>query len=135
MIGINRDEDIFGDADTFLPTRWLVSRGDTAKARYCAPGECRLPPADQLSGGWRGLFTFSEGLRICISMTLALFEDKAPITTLIYSFQFHGTGVAITIRYGAMLLPHIKGHEHEGNDGNGPLNLGTNTWITKGSQL
>ena len=56
------------------------------------------PPADQMSGGWRRVFTFSEGLGICVSATLALFEDKALITTLVRSSQFHDTGVAITTR-------------------------------------
>ena len=113
-IGINRDEDIFGDADVFRPTRWLVGRGDAAEATFCTPGERGLPAADEMCGGWSGLFTFSEGPRICVGMKLALFEYKAIITTLIRSFQFHDTGVAISMRHGATLSPRVKGREHEG---------------------
>jgi cytochrome P450 len=113
-IGINRDEAVFGDADTFRPTRWLVGRGDAAEAKYCTPGEHGLPPADQMCGGWSGLFTFSEGPRICVGMKLALFEYKAILTTLIRSFQFHDTGVAISVRHFITLSPRIKGREHEG---------------------
>ena len=111
---INRDEAVFGDADTFRPTRWLVGRGDTAEAKYCTPGEHGLPPADQMCGGWSGLFTFSEGPRICVGMKLALFEYKAILTTLIRSFQFHDTGVAISMRHFIALSPRVKGREHEG---------------------
>lgn len=113
-IGINRDADVFGDADTFRPTRWLVGRGDAAEARYCTPGERGVPPPDARAGGWSGLVTFSEGPRICVGMRLALFEYKALITTLVRSFQFHDTGAAITTRHGATLSPRIRGREHEG---------------------
>ena len=112
--GIARDEAVFGDGDTFRPTRWLVGRGDAAEAKYCTPGERGLPPADQMWGGWSGLFTFLEGPRICVGMKLALFEYKAILTTLIRSFQFHDTGVAISLRHYLTLSPHIKGREHEG---------------------
>ncbi len=113
-IGINRDEAVFGDADTFRPTRWLVGRGDAAESKYCTPGERGLPPADQMCGGWSGLFTFTEGPRICVGMRLALFEYKAILTTLIRSFQFHDTGIAISMRNFIALLPSIKDREHEG---------------------
>ena len=111
---INRDEAVFGDADIFRPTRWLVGRGDAAEAKYCTPGVHGVPPADQMCGGWSGLFTFSEGPRICVGMKLALFEYKVILTTLIRSFQFHDTGVAITMRHFNTLTPRIKGREHEG---------------------
>ena len=114
MIGINRDEATFGDADTFRPTRWLVGRGDAAEAKYCSPGERGVPPADQMGGGWSGLPTFSEGPRICVGMKLALFEYKAILTTLIRSFQFHDTGVSISTRSYNLLMPRVKGREHEG---------------------
>ena len=114
LIGVHRDEAVFGDADIFRPTRWLVGRGDTTEAKYCTPGERGIPPADQTRGGWSGLFTFSEGPRICVGMRLALFEYKAILTTLIRSFQFHDTGVAISMRNFNMLSPRIKGREHEG---------------------
>ncbi len=113
-IGINRDEAVFGDADTFRPTRWLVGRGDAAEAKYCIPGEHGIPPADQMCGGWSGLFTFSEGPRICVGMKLALFEYKAILTTLIRSFQLRDTGVAISMRNFGLLAPRITGQEHEG---------------------
>jgi len=113
-IGINRDEAVFGDADIFRPTRWLVDRGDAAEAKYCTPGEHGIPPADQMCGGWSGLFTFLEGPRICVGMKLALFEYKAILTTLIRSFQFHDTGDAISMRNFITLSPRIKGREHEG---------------------
>ena len=113
-IGINRDEAVFGDADIFRPTRWLVGRGDAAEAKYCTPGEHGIPPADQMSGGWSGLCTFSEGPRICVGMKLALFEYKAILTTLIRSFQFHDTGIAISVNNFGLLSPRIKGREHEG---------------------
>ncbi len=113
-MGINRDEAVFGDADTFRPTRWLVGRGDAAEAKYCVPGEHGIPPADQMCGGWSGLFTFLEGPRICVGMKLALFEYKAILTTLIRSFQFHDTGIAISMRNFGLLAPRVKGREHEG---------------------
>ena len=113
-IGINRAEATFGDADTFRPTRWLVGRGDATEAKYCTPGEHGIPPADQMGGGWSGLSTFSEGPRICVGMKLALFEYKAIITTLTRSFQFHGTGAAVSMRGYNLLLPRVKGREHEG---------------------
>jgi len=115
-IGINRDEDVFGDPDVFRPTRWLVGRGDAAEAKYCAPAERGLPPADAMCGGWSGVFTFSEGPRICVGMKLALFEYKAIVTTLIRSFQFHDTGVELSLRHGATLSPRVKGREHEGTN-------------------
>ena len=113
-IGVNRDEDVFGDAGVFRPTRWLVGRGGAVEAKYCTPGERGLPPADQMAGGWSGLFTFSAGPRICVGMRLALFEYKGIITTLVRSFRFHDTGVTITTRQGATLAPRVKGREHEG---------------------
>ena len=114
LIGVHRDEAVFGDADIFRPTRWLVGRGDAAEAKYCTPGEHGVPPADQMCGGWSGLFTFSEGPRICAGMKLALFEYKAILTTLIRSFQLYDTGVVLSIRNFNMLSPRIKGREHEG---------------------
>ena len=114
FMDINRDEAVFGDADVFRPTRWLVGRGDAAEAKYCTPGEHGVPPADQMCGGWSGLFTFSEGPRICVGMKLALFEYKAILTTLTRSFQFHDTGVAISFHNWLALYPRVKGREHEG---------------------
>ena len=114
IIGINRDEAVFGDADVFRPTRWLVGRGDAAEAKYCTLGEHGIPPTDQMCGGWSGLSSFSEGPRICVGMKLALFEYKAILTILARSFQFHDTGVAISIRSGTVLSPHVKGREYEG---------------------
>ena len=115
-LGINRDEAVFGDADVFRPTRWLVGRGDAAEAKYCTPGERGIPPADQMCGGWSGLFTFSEGPRICIGMKLALFEYKAILTTLARSFQFHDTGAVISMHSFNLLSPRVKGREHEGSN-------------------
>jgi cytochrome P450 len=114
LIGINRDEAVFGDGDVFRPTRWLVGRGDAAEAKYCTPGEHGIPSAGQMCGGWSGLSTFSEGPRICVGMKLALFEYKAILTTLTRSFQFHDTGVAISMRTNFLLLPRVKGREQEG---------------------
>jgi len=114
LIGINRDDAVFGDADVFRPTRWLVGRGDTIESKYCTPGEHGVPSADQMCGGWSGLCTFSEGPRICLGMKLALFEYKAIITTLIRSFQFHDTGIVISMRNSTTLSPRVKGREHEG---------------------
>ena len=114
LLGINRDEAVFGDADTFRPTRWLVGRGDATEAKYCTPGEHGIPPPDQMCGGWSGLFTFSEGPRICVGMKLALFEYKAILTTLVRNFQFHDAGVAISMRNFNMWSPRIKGREDEG---------------------
>ena len=113
-IGINRDEAVFGDADIFRPTRWLVGRGDAVEAKYCTPGERGVPLADQMCSGWSGLFTFSEGPRICVGMKLALFEYKALLTTLSRSFQFHDTGDAISIRHFIALSPLVTDREHEG---------------------
>lgn len=73
-IALNRDEDLWGDADTFRPTRWLV-RGPFAK-KYCQPGERGLSSPDQMLSGWAHTFSFSEGPRTCIGMKLALFEYK-----------------------------------------------------------
>ena len=116
FFGINREEAVFGDADIFRPTRWLVGRGDAAEAKYCTPGEHGVPPADQMCGGWSGLCSFAEGPRICVGMKLALFEYKAILTTLTRNFQFHDTGVAITMRNLTLLSPRIKGREHEGSN-------------------
>jgi cytochrome P450 len=114
LISINRDEAVFGDADVFRPTRWLVGRGDAAESKYCTAGERGIPPADQMCGGWSGLCTFSEGPRICVGMKLALFEYKAIITTLAHTFQFHETGAAISMHTSPALSPRVKGREHEG---------------------
>ena len=114
LMRIHRDEAVFGDADVFRPTRWLVGRGDATEAKYCTPGEHGIPPADQMCGGWSGLLTFLEGPRICVGMKLALFEYKAILTTLIRSFQFHDIGVAISMHNGTALSPRVKGREHEG---------------------
>ena len=113
-LGINHDEASFGDADTFRPTRWLVGRSDATEAKYCTPGEHGIPPADQMCGGWSGLSTFSEGPRICVGMKLALFEYKAIIATLTRNFRFHDTGVAISMHSYNLLVPRVKGREHEG---------------------
>lgn len=48
-IAINRNEDVWGDADNFRPTRWLV--GGPFEDQYCKPGERGLLPADQMCGG------------------------------------------------------------------------------------
>jgi cytochrome P450 len=114
LICLNRDKAVFGDGDVFRPTRWLVGRGDAAEAKYCAPGEHGIPSAGQMCGGWSGLCTFSEGPRICVGMKLALFEYKAILTILTRSFQFHDTGVSVSMRTNVMLLPRVKGREHEG---------------------
>jgi cytochrome P450 len=78
-IAINRDEDVWGDADTFRPSRWLV--GTPYAEKYCKPDERGLLPADQMCGGWASTFSFSEGPRTCIGLNLALFE---------YKVRFHG---------------------------------------------
>ena len=114
LIGINRDEAVFGDADVFRPTRWLVGRGDATEAKYCTSGEHGIPPSEHMCRGWSGLSTFSEGPRICVGMKLALFEYKAILTILVRSFRFHDTGVAISMFSGTTLSPHVKGREYEG---------------------
>lgn len=111
-IGINRDEDVWDDADTFRPTRWLV--GTPAGDRYCKPGEKGLRPANELCGGWSGIFTFSEGPRSCVGMRLALFEYKVLMYTLVKTFVFHDTGAKIMTRHGATLAPRVVGRETEG---------------------
>ena len=113
-MGINRDEAVFGDADTFRPTRRLVGRGDAPEAKYCTSGEHGITPTYQMCSDWSGLPTFSGGPRICAGMRLALFEYKAILTTLIRSFQFNDAGVAISMHNFIILLPRIKGREHEG---------------------
>ena len=113
-ICINRDEAVFGDPNAFRPTRWLVGRSDATEAKYCTPGEHGIPPVDQMGGGWSGLSTFSEGPRICVGMKLALFEYKAILTTIARSFQFHDTGADISMHSYNLLMPRVKGREHEG---------------------
>jgi cytochrome P450 len=111
-IGINRDDDVWDDADTFRPTRWLVGRpgGD----KYCTPGEKGLKPAEEMCGGWAGIFTFSEGPRSCVGMRLALFEYKVLIYTLVKSFVFEDTGAKVMTRMGATLAPRVVGQETDG---------------------
>jgi len=111
-IGINRDEDVWGDADTFRPTRWLV--GKPAGDKYCKPGEQGLKPAEEMCGGWAGIFSFSEGPRACVGMRLALFEYKILLSTLIRSFSFEDTGAKVFTRFGATLAPRVVGEESDG---------------------
>jgi len=111
-IGINRDEDVWDDADTFRPSRWLVGRPGCEK--YCTPGEKGLKPAEEMCGGWSGIFTFSEGPRACVGMRLALFEYKILIYTLVKHFVFEDTGAKIMTRHGATLAPRVVGQEIDG---------------------
>ncbi|CAG7846127.1 SubName: Full=Related to cytochrome P450 {ECO:0000313/EMBL:CCA66807.1} [Serendipita indica DSM 11827] len=111
-IGINRDEDVWGDADVFRPSRWLVGRPGCEK--YCKPGEQGLKPADEMCGGWAGIFTFSEGPRACVGMRLALFEYKVLIYTLVKHLVFEDTGAKIMTRFGATLAPRVVGQEADG---------------------
>ncbi|KAG8799766.1 hypothetical protein FRC16_004399 [Serendipita sp. 398] len=111
-IGINRDEDVWGDADVFRPSRWLVGRPGCEK--YCKPGDQGLKPADEMCGGWAGIFSFSEGPRACVGMRLALFEYKVLIYTLVKNFVFEDTGVNVMLRFGATLAPRVVGQESDG---------------------
>ncbi|EJD46366.1 cytochrome P450 [Auricularia subglabra TFB-10046 SS5] len=112
-IGINRAPDVWGaDADVFRPTRWLVGR--RCAPQYCDPGETGVPPVEDTCGGWNGIFTFSEGPRICVGLRLALFEYKALLVTLVRSFEFQDTGLHISTRFGATLSPRVVGREREG---------------------
>ncbi|PVF95589.1 cytochrome P450 [Serendipita vermifera] len=111
-IGINRDNDVWGDGDVFRPTRWLVGR--PAGAKYCSPGEQGLKPASEMCGGWSGIFTFSEGPRACVGRRLALFEYKVIMYTLVKSLVFEDTGAKIMLRFGSTLAPRVVGEEADG---------------------
>ncbi|PVF92585.1 cytochrome P450 [Serendipita vermifera] len=111
-IAIDRDEDVWGDADTFRPTRWLV--GGPFAEKYCTPGERGLLPAGQMCGGWAHQFSFSEGPRTCIGIKLALFEYKVLMLTLIKHFRFHDTGAELELRFAAALTSRVVGKQHEG---------------------
>lgn len=111
-IGINRDEDVWGDADTFRPTRWLVGR--PAGDKYCQPNEQGLKPTNEMCGGWSGIFSFSEGPRACVGIRLALFEFKVIMSVLVKSFVFEDTGANIYTRFGATLAPRVVGEESDG---------------------
>jgi hypothetical protein len=111
-IGINRDNDVWGDGDTFRPTRWLVGR--PAGEKYCTPGEQGLKPASEMCGGWSGIFTFSEGPRACVGRRLALFEYKVIIYTLVKHLVFEDTGAKIMLRFGSTLAPRVVGEEADG---------------------
>ncbi|KIM28766.1 hypothetical protein M408DRAFT_329219 [Serendipita vermifera MAFF 305830] len=111
-IGINRDNDVWVDGDVFRPSRWLVGRPGCEK--YCKPGEQGLKPAEEMCGGWAGIFTFSEGPRACVGMRLALFEYKVLIYTLVRALVFEPTGAKIMTRFGATLAPRVIGQESDG---------------------
>lgn len=111
-IGINRDNDIWGDGDNFRPTRWLV--GQPAGDKYCQSGEQGLKASEEMCGGWSGIFTFSEGPRACVGIRLALFEFKIILSTLIKNFVFEDTGAKVFLRFGATLAPRVVGEESDG---------------------
>ncbi|KIY46089.1 cytochrome P450 [Fistulina hepatica ATCC 64428] len=107
-IAVNRDDELWGDGDAFRPTRWLV--GHPAETRYCRPGESGVRPAKELTGGYAGIFTFSEGPRMCLGIRMAIFEFKVILFTLVRHFVFSpADGVEVATRYGATLTPYVCG--------------------------
>ena len=58
---VNRLARVWGsDAEEFVPERWL--------------NPTRIPNSDDLTNGWSGLFSFSEGPRTCVGFRLGTFE-------------------------------------------------------------
>lgn len=58
---VNRLARVWGsDAEEFVPERWL--------------DPTRIPNSDDLTNGWSGLFSFSEGPRTCVGFRLGTFE-------------------------------------------------------------
>jgi hypothetical protein len=121
-ISLTHVKSVWGeDAEEFKPERWL----DPA----------RIPAASETSGGWSGLFIFSEGSRSCIGYRLAILEFKVGfnhpflvnvhdgadrlitqviLSTYIRNFEFHDTGVTIKHRFANTLQPYVVGEEAKG---------------------
>jgi cytochrome P450 len=65
----NRLARVWGpDADVFVPERWL----DPA---------CTRPSPEDLTNGWAGIFTFSEGPRTCVGYRLGASVPSVPSPT------------------------------------------------------
>ncbi|KAF8917724.1 cytochrome P450 [Mucidula mucida] len=72
IIAIHRQDDIWKDADTFRPERWLE----------------KLPPSECLPAGWGNMLAFSDGPRSCVGSQLAIFNFKVILSSLIEQFSF-----------------------------------------------
>ncbi|KAM6495404.1 Cytochrome P450 [Amanita muscaria] len=92
---INRSEAFWGpNAKQFVPERWL---------------EENLYPSKDFSG-YRHLYTFSDGPRICLGRMFALAEFKAVLSVLIRNFTFElpsGPDTAIGIYKGVLPRPKL----------------------------
>ncbi|KIL67281.1 hypothetical protein M378DRAFT_299510 [Amanita muscaria Koide BX008] len=95
FIHINRSEAFWGpNAKQFVPERWLE--------------ENPYPSKD--FSGYRHLYTFSDGPRICLGRVFALAEFKAVLSVLIRNFTFElplGPDTAIGIHKGFLPRPKL----------------------------
>ncbi|KAM6495423.1 Cytochrome P450 [Amanita muscaria] len=100
FVHINRNEAFWGpNAKQFVPERWLE--------------ENPYPSKD--FSGYRHLYTFSDGPRICLGRMFALGEFKAVLSVLIRNFTFElpsGPDTAIGIHKG--ILPRPKLADEDG---------------------
>ncbi|KAG8897481.1 hypothetical protein FRB99_008122 [Tulasnella sp. 403] len=100
-IAINRNTAVWGpDAEIFRPDRWLD------------PDQLPLPTT--LSQGWSGVFTFTEGPRICIGYRLALHEYKVILSALIRHFEFSDAGEKIVTQFSSTMQPYVEDKKAEG---------------------
>ncbi|KAM6495403.1 Cytochrome P450 [Amanita muscaria] len=95
FVYINRSEAFWGpNAKQFVPERWLE--------------ENPYPSKD--FSGYRHLYTFSDGPRICLGRMFALAESKAVLSVLIRNFTFElpsGPDTPIGIHKGVLPRPKL----------------------------
>jgi len=96
IIAIQRQDNIWGDADVFRPERWLES----------------LPPQEDLCSGWGNMPVFSDGPRNCIGARLAIFSYKVILSSLVTRFRFEDPGLDLSLKIASSLQPWV----HRGKD-------------------
>jgi len=99
IISIQRLDNVWKDADKFLPERWMNND---------------LPSPDLLCSGWANTLAFSDGPRNCIGFRLAIYQYKVILTQLITKFAFHDTGAAISLKVASSLQPWVVGEPEKG---------------------
>jgi len=100
FVHMNRSEALWGpNAKQFVPERWL---------------EENLHPSKNISG-YRHLYTFSDGPRICLGRMFALAEFKAVLSVLIRNFTFElpsGPNTPIGIYRSIVPRPKLASEVH-----------------------
>ncbi|KAF5388378.1 hypothetical protein D9615_000793 [Tricholomella constricta] len=100
IISIHRLDEVWRQADKFIPERWIDADG--------------LPPSEALCAGWSNTLAFSDGPRNCIGSRLAIYQFKVILAQIITKFSFQDTGAKISLKVASSLQPWVVTEPEEG---------------------